>query len=278
MAIIVNESFGSRSCSIPANGRVEATRKFMVYDDAGTDLLASVALADPNVPKYNDVHPEFDDSRVRSFSVSSVSDTESAKEITVKYQQTAAATGGGSYSAASTSSKSQWIDIWRFRTYNPGGVNFPTRKDIGGTAVDVGGEPVSYALYQQTLTLRSPYNNAPDFATINAMVNRRNRGNWNGWPPGMVLYMGAEASVTSGNYWTVSHRFIADGFFHMRQVAARDASGQIIGTETTDGDDNKVKQAKIVYWVQSFPFTGNFDTLGLSPGGPVATPVGFNYA
>jgi len=278
MAIIVNESFGSRSCSIPANGRVEATRKFMVYDDAGTDLLASVALADPNVPKYNDVHPEFDDSRVRSFSVSSVSDTESAKEITVKYQQTAPAIGGGSYTAASTSSKSQFIDIWRINPENPGGINYPKRSDIGGTKVDTGGEPVSYAVYQQSLTLRSPYNNPPDFTVINSMLNRRNRGTWNGWPQGMVLYLGAEASVTSGNYWTVSHRFLADGFYHLRQVANKNQAQIVRTTETTDDDANKETQAEIVYWIQPFSDTGNFDLLGINPGGPLVSPIGFNYA
>jgi hypothetical protein len=278
MAVAVNEIFGARSCSIPANGRVEATRKFMVYDDAGTDLLASVALADPNVPKYGDVHPEFDDSRVRSFSVASVSDTESAKEITVKYQQTAPATGGGSYSAASTSSKSMFVDIWRIGATLPGSVDIPRRSDIGGTKVDTGGDPVSYAVYQQSLTLRSPYNNPPDFATINAMLNRRNRGNWNGWPAGMVLYLGAEASVTSGNYWTVSHRFLADGLYHLRQLARKNDAEKVVGEETTDDDGNKETQAKTVYWVQMFRDTGNFDLLGINPGGPLVSPLGFNYA
>ncbi len=275
MAIVVNELYGSRSQSIPANGQITAKRSFIVYDDGGATLTQEAALAAEDVPSYLDEHPGIRDCLARSAEVKGVKDSEAAHEITWTYTIGAVAQGGGSYQAASTSVKGTFVDVWRVPpgVGNPGGVDNPTRADIGGRKVDAAGDPVSYPMYQQMLTLRSPFNNPPDFSLINAMINRRNASPWQGWPQGMVLYLGADASVTSGNYWLVSHKFAADEFFHMRQVVKRDNSGKTL-TENTGTE----QQATTVYWVQPFPLVGNFNAIGgVDPGGGVG-PIGFNYA
>jgi hypothetical protein len=130
--------------------------------------------------------------------------------------------------------------------------------DIGGTPIDIAGKPVSLSIFQQTVDVRSPFANQPDFDRIRTLTNQRNDSVWMGFPRGVLLYLGAQATASSGNIWTTTHKFAADPIYHARQIARRDSDGKVLqkkfeGVEYT--------QAKEVYWVQKFPKLGNFYDL-----------------
>lgn len=263
MSIVVNEKIGSRTLQRSALSAPTARRVFDVYEtDTSTDksLTAMVALRSEGVPELGDSHPEDRQMSVVSYEITANTGSDYLQTITCNYAVTGL-DGGGSYTALSTGVRGLFVDTWRNFPIAPPvnlqGVSEPDPSigGIGGTKIDQAGKPISIAIFQQTLDIRSPFADEPPFDIIRQLTNTRNATDWQEFPVGSLLYLGAQASVTNGNIWTTTHKFAADEIFHCRQLAMRDADGK----PTLDVN----KQAEDVRWVQKFPNLTNFDALNI---------------
>ena len=276
MSIVVNEKIGSRTLQRSALSSPKGKREFIVFDadaagDAGNaePLTAMVALRSQGVPQMGEEHPEDRSMSVISHEVTADTKSNFVQNIVCNYAVTGLS-GGGTYAALSTGVRGTFMDTWR---------NLPTVApvegfgiwlvDIGGIRIDVGGKPVSVAIMQQTVDIRSPLSSKPLFGVIRTLTNTRNASTWQGFPAGVLLYMGCSASVTNGNIWTTTHKFAADELAHFRQVARKMPDGK--AETTTEGeqevgqpiDAKPILHAKDVYWAQAFPNLSNFNLLGL---------------
>tara|TARA_R110000824_G_scaffold5263_1_gene24394 strand:+ start:585 stop:1418 length:834 start_codon:yes stop_codon:yes gene_type:complete len=274
MSIVVKEKIGTRTLQRSALSSPTGKRVFDVFDDPPTSdkpLTAMVALRAEGVPKLGDSHPEDRTMTLNSFDVKANTSSNHLQTITCNYAVTGL-DGGGTYTALSTGVRGVFMDTWRNNPYPPP-VEFPNSVgiltvDIEGDYVDVAGKAVSVAIMQQTLEMRSPFANEPDFGIIRQITNTRNLGEWNGFPEGVLLYLGASASVTNGNIWTTTHKFAADPIYHARQVSAKLSDGKPDLIEI-DPPDNAPEgsvatlHAKRVYWVQKFPYLRDFGALGI---------------
>jgi hypothetical protein len=277
MSIVVNEKIGSRTLQRSALSSPTGKREFVVYESdstTGNPLTAMRALRADGVPQVGDSHPDDRSMTVISHDVTADTKSDYAQNIVCNYAVTGLS-GGGSYTAMSTGVRGIFIDTWRnFPTLAPveGYSLYPV--DIGGIKIDVAGKPVSVAIMQQTVDIRSPFANKPNFDIIRNLTNTRNASAWQGFPAGVLLYLGASASVTNGNIWTTTHKFAADEIGHFRQVSRKEADGKekIEAEDTPDAPDPapdvpaeapKVLHAPDVWWAQKFTNLTNFNLLGL---------------
>ena len=274
MSIVVNEKIGTRTLQRSALSSPTAKREFVVFDDDPTSdkaLTAMAALRAFGVPRLGDSHPEDRQMTCNSFDIKANTSSNHVQNITCNYAVTGL-DGGGTYTALSTGVRGIFMDTWRNNPYPPP-VEFPNgvgilTVDIEGDYVDVAGKPVSVAIMQQTLEIRSPYSNEPNFDVIRQLTNTRNLGDWNDFPEGVLLYLGASASVTNGNIWTTTHKFAADPIYHARQVSAKLSDGkpdliEIDPPANAPQNSDPTLHAKRVYWVQKFPYLRNFGDLML---------------
>ena len=271
MTVVVSEKIGSRTLQRSALSSPTGKRVFDVYENdstTGNPLTAMRALRTQGVPQLNDPHPEDRQMTVISFDITANTDSDYFQTITCNYAVTGL-DGGGTYAAQSTNVRGVFVDTWRNNPIAPdvelAGVS---GLDIGGTKIDQGGKPVSIALFQQTVDIRSPFSSRPPFDIIRQLTNTRNDSPWQGFPRGVLVYLGAAASVTNGNVWTTTHKFAADEIFHCRQIAFKEPDGkpkQVKGELPDNAPEGTTKptHAEPVYWVQKFPHLRNFDALGL---------------
>ena len=266
MTVQVNEKIGSRTLETHALASATAKRVFVVFnDDPSADTLTPAkALRTRGVPQINDFHPESSSMKLTGHGITSNTGSDCFITIVCNYSVTAAEV----FTAITTGVRGLFMDAWR-NYPDPPPVNLgqngsiPISGDIGGQPVDIGGKAISLSIFQQTVEVRSPFANEPDFDLIRNLTNQRNDSTWMGFPRGVLLYLGASATADSGNIWTTTHKFAADPIFHARQIAQRDADGKV--TQATYVG-NSYTQAAYVYWVQKFPNLGNFyDLVGIIP-------------
>ena len=264
MTIVVNEKIGSRTIERAVLSGTTGKRVFDVYntDTTGEPLTAMLAVRSEGVPQIDnqgvgDRHPEVKAMRVISYSVASNTNSDFLQTITCNY-----ATTGDTYTAITTGVRGLFMDTFRnYPTpppFNLGqGNESAISGDIGGTSVDIAGKPISLSIFQQTLDIRSPFANEPKFDMIRQLTNSRNAQDWMEFPKGVLLFLGASASVTNGNIWTTTYKFAADPVFHARQIARRDSDGKV----ALANFGVAYAQASDVRWVQKFPTLANFDAL-----------------
>jgi hypothetical protein len=259
MSIVINEKIGSRTLQRSALSSPTGKREFIVYEtDTTTDkpLTAMTALRSDGVPQVGDEHPDERRMTVISHDITADTASDYAQNIVCNYAVTGLS-GGGTYTALSTGVRGVPKDILRNLPfvqpeYNSLGESLA---DIGGFSVDVAGKPVNVGVFVQTVDIRSPFANKPNFFIIRSLTNTRNASEWGGFNRGILLYLGCSASVTNGNMWTTTHNFAADELFHARQAPKRDDDSKVI--MNVDG------QAKDVRWLQPYPKLENFNALGL---------------
>jgi len=151
------------------------------------------------------------------------------------------------------------VDIWRANGNAPGNLNTPGNSDIGGTAVDQGGQAVSAIIPQQELTVTNflSTNNANN---IVAALGKRNSAAWLGAAAGYVLFTGSTARRTGISQYEVQYKFLWDATAHCRQVAIRDLDGR---EKITTPDGSGFANASLVVWRQPFQATYNFSSMGI---------------
>ena len=168
-------------------------------------------------------------------------------------------TQGAAWVSLDMNSTALMVDIWRANGTTPGNLNTPGNSDIGGTAVDQGGQAVSAIIPQQELTVTNflATNNSTN---ITAALGKRNSAAWLGASIGYVLFTGATARRTGVSKYEIQYKFLWDATAHCRQVAIRDLDGR---EKITTPDGNGFANASLVVWRQPFPNTYSFSMMGV---------------
>lgn len=152
------------------------------------------------------------------------------------------------------------VDFWRAGASAPASYSSPTAIDIGGTPVDSGGEPVSFLIAQQEITVTN-YSATNNAANCLAGIGTRNSTSILGSGAGFLVFSGASARRVKKTKYEIQYKFTHDTFAHLRQAPARDLTGGVErNTPSASGDWT----AKTVYWKQPIPITSNFANLGIS--------------
>lgn len=224
------------------------------------------------IPDKGDVHPEFPGLIATDLSLSPIADSRSGAsalswQLTFQYEVVSIGFGDTvptvietlpnevGYVEITSNIRAEFVSAWR-----TGNVDYPTDGDpsgdedeVGGTAIDRRGNPVSVQRNIQELTITETVN-SPAWSNYRDYRFLRNSTVFQGAPVGKVLYKGASVTRTGVDVYKVSHQFVEDSDFHLQQYPAIDQEGEAI-----DQDANG--HADLVYWIQPFPNKGNFNLI-----------------
>jgi len=259
MALVTTEITGSGGASTTLENtgiqKHSANRSFMVYDDEGeldADVV-SVMLTD-GLPQIGDLHDDFEFLRVTKRSVTRMAERNDAWKIEFTYEhlidipevqvsQSSEITG-------------QFIGVWRSNAGEPDNLNSPAAADIGGTMIDSAGSPTSVMLKQQTFSLSFEQFGSIPVSTLFNATGKRNSQGFFGFAAGYLVYLGVSFATKTTSSYTRTDKFLYDGFAHCRQVVGA-FDGDLNPTLDSDG------HATTVFWVQPFPNTTDFSSLGI---------------
>lgn len=138
--------------------------------------------------------------------------------------------------------------------WEAGGSSLPDT-DIGGTAVDIGGVPVSMPTFAVEVTLGETTNQTPDEAYLLPFLNRRNNTLFRGAPIGTTVYVGYDTARIDLGLWRVTHTFVIDPYYHLVQIPWKNPDGSVW--------INSSGRANVVVYRQ--PFQGGADFNAISP-------------
>jgi hypothetical protein len=247
-----------------SGGRVTASRKFRVWDDAAT-LTTPKSVRDlfgSTLPEVGELFPEEKVIYCTAYSIRSVPDTLGVWEVDFTYEN--------SEPGERLPQEEGYVQITidyaaEFRDQYRNGVTIPTNgtatgSDCGGTKIDKAGVPLSVLVRMSDITIVETVSAAsfPDRSTnIRAARGRRNLVSFQGAPIGQVLYTGATATRIGIEKFQITHRFRQDEQYHMIQSPRRNQLGQVQCT----ADAQSVFRADYVDLVQPFPGFANFNLL-----------------
>ena len=166
------------------------------------------------------------------------------------YTGNVAAVDNANFLAYSANVSGQFVDTWRDVAPPAGGT--PNNTDIGGTALDSGGVPVSKFVTQSSVqtTRRTT---AVNWNGIFAAVGKRNSDAYDGAAVGQLLFTGIGVSTVAQGVYEVSYQYLSDSLYHCRQlVIVEDGDGRPMTTNS---------QAKDVRWVQPYTTSISFTDL-----------------
>ena len=180
------------------------------------------------------------------------------------------------------SSTAELDDAWRTDFKNPDEVEDDgddADQDIGGTPIDIRGEPRS--LLRLKATFNFEMTQAVDvsqrgnyIATIGKLAGMRNKGSFLGAEEGQLLYLGADTSVVGptadqqGILYKIVHKIAFDEFMHaiQRPDSIATTSGKQVSLgkhKELDNNNAFYENAYPVKWRQPFPTLFNFNALGI---------------
>lgn len=150
-----------------------------------------------------------------------------------------------------------------------GTVTWPPSADIGGTKIDLNGNPRAKEVPQITRQLeykwdRSPLISTttpddPPFQTYLNAVNKRNSVAFMEASIGTMLYKGFSASLDR-EIWRIVHTWVFDPFYHVEQMPVPNPTGQPVLLPGTSVAGLQILQCDKVAWYQRFTGTTDFNT------------------
>lgn len=146
----------------------------------------------------------------------------------------------------------EFVDFYRQQSDFPpnGQPPLPPVPIITGEVIAVGGRPTSLPIRTIRADISVVINGWPNFPLYALTTARRNSVEFQGGAIGSVLYTGARSNRIGPNTWRVTHQFVQDQFYHMRQIGEFDDEGGLINA----------------YWVQPFRGFADFEAaLDLPP-------------
>lgn len=268
------ETFDSRTTSVDG-GKQTRTRRFIVYANSGSgEVIKSTNLAvSLTGVAYGDTHPENPLLRALGLSVRVLPETgRAAMEVLWTYRRGELDDvepddpEAPEYQSVDLSGEAQFFDVFRQDAALPSGGNPPAGKpDIGGTPVDVAGEPISLLLV--TGAFRVQRNVAlSNYSAVQLLdlTGTRNNAPYLGFPTGAVLYGRPQASRIAQGVMRVTHQLLVDrDRLHLRQQAQADSEGVKLSISVPGGEGGS--HAERVYHVQPFPLLADFSVLGITP-------------
>jgi len=240
---------------------VVATRSFWILppDTGEPEIVMADAFNLPDIPQWGDAHPDLQDIVVQGIQVRrGSSGDQNLFRVDAEY---APITPYGApidvWTDVTTKVAIKWNDTYRADPVAPANINSPGADDIGGTAVDVGGNPVSLMGTTQTFQLTHTMEGIPNMAVLFAATGRRNQVIWQGFEAGFLLYLGPSIDRINSEHYQVRHDFLYDNSAHLRQHPKPPFDQY--GVPVLNDD----KQVAEVQWVQPFPNLFNPYGLGI---------------
>jgi len=133
--------------------------------------------------------------------------------------------------------------------------------DMGGTKVDVNGQPFADVSRQQELQIETLWDASdclPSFVDFVAFQNTRNNAAFLSYPIGSVLYLGPSFTPTHFGWYLLTHRFKYDETYHLVQRPKLDVDGRPF----LDGAAGIViGHALEVWWFQRYATKTDFSLL-----------------
>lgn len=160
-----------------------------------------------------------------------------------------------------------------------GTVAYPPTSWMGGTKVDMNGQPVQLRVAQQSISVDILWDRTkmrstdamagavdspdPPSEWTSVYCNTRNDASFLGWPAGYVTYLGWTASQSPDEWLVISHKFLADDWQHLEQRPAPNAAGKPFMTTANIGSSPSipVQQHMHVFWYQPYVALTNFQNL-----------------
>lgn len=150
-----------------------------------------------------------------------------------------------------------------------GTVTWPPSADIGGTKIDLNGNPRAKEVPQVTRQLEYKWDRTPlistttpddpPFQTYLDAVNKRNSVAFMEASIGTMLYKGFSASLDR-EIWRIVHTWIFDPFYHVEQMPVPNPTGQPVLLPGASVAGLQILQCDKVAWYQRFPETTDFNT------------------
>lgn len=266
MAVQAVEKAESANIST-SEGKLSATRSWIVYDDGGAAVTVSAALTAVAVTKAVSQHPDYSNMYARDYAVVSLGEKgERGYEVSWTYSplnitDQTTEPGEVGYLEWSADIQVQYRDVWRTGVTLPADGD-PTTSDIEGDGVDEGGEPISKPVHVIQAKFSKIFDGRPDISTYTALTGKRNNAAWLGAATGTLVFAGATVERTDLSLYRVSFTVHWDRNFHLHQIAKKDTDGEIKIAESGTYEG----KAEEVYFRQPFDEDGNFDDTGLTSG------------
>jgi hypothetical protein len=150
-----------------------------------------------------------------------------------------------------------------------GTVAWPPTTDIGGTKIDLNGNPRAKEVPQITRQLEYKWDRTPlistttpddpPFQTFLDAVNKRNSVAFMDASIGTMLYKGFSASLDR-EIWRIVHTWVFDPFYHVEQMPVPNPTGQPVLLPGTSVAGLQILQCDKVAWYQRFTATTDFNT------------------
>lgn len=178
-------------------------------------------------------------------------------------------TGDFSYCQVTRSSSIRQAQMWRMVDSFP--TNFdaawPVSSDIGGSKVDLRGNPRTYEVPQQNITVEVLWDRTalatygePPWALWSGYVGNRNSAAFLGAATGQLLYRGFQAAPLQ-EWYKIQHNFVWDAWGHLEQFGIPLPTGMPQCTNGTNVLGVIILQADKIGWMQKYPTKSALSTI-----------------
>lgn len=273
MSVQVQEQIASRAVS-KSGGKLTARRSFHVWNTAvaiDTPGQVVVLFGTSGLPVYGEAFPESPNLLARDYRIARADGHTDLWVVEwdygigdqvgligrepgeIGYTEITARIGGGFVDAWRALTGAQLSALTAVGAAYPSGSGNSSRSDIGGTPIDVAGEPLQDVVRQVEIQITEIQGGMPDLSFYLPFVWCRNNTSFLGARIGQLLYTGANVSRIDVNRFQWEHTFVLDRWWHMRQQPYKYADGRI----PMMGQPGR-QNAESVFFVQPFPTYANF--------------------
>jgi len=180
--------------------------------------------------QVGDAHPEDPSLRASEFRVSQTRENRYAWVVEWTYQPVSPTDPGGDdptepgFVEVNVDNEVEFQDFYVQGAdfYTNGLPPLPPVPTTIGEIIAVDGRPTSLPVRTIRADISIIVEGFPDFATFAIASGRRNNVTFLGGAVGSILYTGARSNRIAPNRFRVTHTFVQDEFFHMRQIGTFD--------------------------------------------------------
>jgi hypothetical protein len=195
----------------------------------------------------------------RSVEISTVREGTYVFRVTCRFG-TFGKTDDGAYCQVTRSSSIRQAQMWRMNAAFPSNfdASWPVSADIGGSKVDLRGNPRTYEVPQQNITVEVLWDRTagaqgePPWSAWSGYVGQRNSAAFLGASIGQMLYRGFQAAPLQ-EWYKIQHNFVWDAWGHLEQFGIPLPTGMPQCTSGTSVLGVTILQADKIGWMQKYP-------------------------